>query len=362
MSVHQLDLVREYRFFKEAIDKAVAKVLASGRFILGEEVTLLETEVTLYCDTSYAVGVASGTDALHLALRALDIGPGQEVILPSFTFIATAEAVAYCGATPVFVDIDPRTFNLDPNKVEEAITPKTRAIIPVHLFGLPAPMRELKELAQLKGLTLVEDAAQAFGASLEETKVGNLGDLACFSFFPTKNLNAYGDGGMVLTSREDLANRLRSLRNHGSRERYLHQEIGYNSRLDEIQAAILRVKLAQIDWLNQQRRAVAQAYSRALAGVVEVPLEPQGYYHVYHQYTIRTSYRDALLALLRERDIGCQIYYPVPVHLQEPFRQAPRGTMEETERASREVLSLPIHPFLTPAEVEEVIQAVLSFF
>ncbi len=362
MAVPQLDLVREYRFFKEAVDKAIVRVLASGRFILGEEVSLLEGEVAHYCGTSHAVGVASGTDALHLALKALDIGPHHEVILPSFTFIATAEAVAYCGATPVFVDIDPRTFNLDPNKVEDAVTARTRAIIPVHLFGLPAPMKELEELARAKDLALVEDAAQAFGAALEDRKVGSLGHLACFSFFPTKNLNAYGDGGMILTSREDLAQRLISLRNHGSTQRYLHQEVGFNSRLDEIQAAILRVKLVHIDWLNEQRRGIARAYSRALKEVVEVPLEPGGYYHVYHQYTIRTSHRDALLAYLREKGIGCQVYYPVPIHLQEPFKDAPRGNMENTEKAAREVLSLPIHPFLTPGEVEEVIQAVLSFF
>ena len=362
MGVHQLDLAREYGFFKEDIDRAVARVLASGRFILGVEVSSLEVEVASYCEAAFGVGVASGTDALHLALKALDIGPGQEVILPSFTFIATAEAVAYCGATPVFVDIDPRTFNMDPNKVEESISPRTRAILPVHLFGLPAPMEELKEVAKAKELALVEDAAQAFGAAIKDEKVGSMGDLACFSFFPTKNLNAYGDGGMILTSREDLAQRLISLRNHGSKGRYLHQEIGFNSRLDEIQAAILRIKLSKIDWLNQQRRAVAQAYSRALAGVVEVPTEPPGYHHVYHQYTIRTPHRDALLLHLKEKGIGCQVYYPVPVHLQEPFKDTPRGTMEETEKAAQEVLSLPIHPFLTPGEVEEVIQAVLSFF
>ncbi|HDD52634.1 MAG TPA: DegT/DnrJ/EryC1/StrS family aminotransferase [Thermosulfidibacter takaii] len=362
MAVQQLDLPREYGFFKKEIDDAVARVLASGRFILGEEVSLLEKEVATYCGAEHGVGVASGTDALHLALRTLDLKPGQEVILPSFTFIATAEAVAYCGATPVFADIDPHTLNLDPNKVEEAITPKTRAILPVHLFGLPAPMRELTELAEMKDLVLVEDAAQAFGASLEDKKVGNLGDLACFSFFPTKNLNAYGDGGMVLTSSEELAQRLRSLRNHGSVERHLHKEVGLNSRLDELQAAILRVKLPHIDWLNAQRRAVAQAYSRALEEVVEVPLEPKGYYHVYHQYTIRTLHRDALLSHLREKGIGCQVYYPLPIHMQEPFKGYPRGPLEETEKAAKEVLSLPIHPFLTPAEVEEVIQTVLSFF
>ncbi len=362
MAVQQLDLRREYQHFKKEIDQALAKVLASGRFILGEEGLSLEGEVTAYCGADYGVGVASGTDALHLSLRALDLKPGQEVILPSFTFIATAEAVAYCGATPVFVDIDPHTFNIDPNKVEEAITPKTRVILPVHLFGLPAPMKELAELAEMKELILVEDAAQAFGASLGEEKVGSLGDLACFSFFPTKNLNAYGDGGMVLTSREDLAQRLRSLRNHGTMERYLHREVGFNSRLDELQAAILRVKLGHIDWLNAQRRAVAQTYSRAFKGVVEVPLEPQGYHHVYHQYTIRTCHRDALLFHLQEKDIGCQVYYPIPLHMQKPFKDCPRGSMEETEKTAREVLSLPIHPFLTPGEVEEVIQAVLSFF
>ena len=362
MSVAQLDLKREYRHFQKDIDRALAKVLESGRFILGEEVKALEGEVAGYCGALYGVGVSSGTDALHLALRAFGIGPGDEVILPSFTFVATAEAVAYCGATPFFVDIDPKTYNLDPNKVEDAITPKTKAIIAVHLFGLPAPMEPLRELAKARSLVIIEDAAQAFGALYKGKRVGSLGDAACFSFFPTKNLNAYGDGGMVLTSKKDIAERLRMLRVHGSVERYIHREVGYNSRLDEMQAAILRVKLPHIDFLNEKRREIASFYSQALRGVVRVPTEPAGCYHVYHQYTIATEARDRLKKHLEKRGIGCQVYYPVPLHRQRPFEGCPKGNLKETEKASEEVLSLPIHPFLTPKEVEEVIEGVLSFF
>jgi len=362
VAVAQLDLKREYRHFQKDIDRALAKVLESGCFILGEEVKALEEEVAGYCGAVYGVGVSSGTDALHLALRAFGIGPGDEVILPSFTFVATAEAVVYCGATPFFVDIDLKTCNLDPNKVEDAITPKTKAIIPVHLFGLPAPMEPLRDLANERSLVLIEDAAQAFGALYKGRRVGSLGDAACFSFFPTKNLNAYGDGGMVLTSREDISERLRMLRVHGSVERYIHREIGYNSRLDEMQAAILRVKLPHIDFLNEKRRETASSYSQALRGVVRVPTEPAGCYHVYHQYTIGTEVRDRLKEHLEKRGIGCQIYYPVPLHRQRPFKDCPKGGLEETEKASKEVLSLPIHPFLTPEEVEELIEGVLSFF
>jgi len=362
VTVAQLDLKREYRHFQKEIDRALAKVLESGRFILGEEVKALEEEVAAYCGAAYGVGVSSGTDALHLALRAFGVGPGDEVILPSFTFVATAEAVVYCGAAPFFVDIDLRTCNLDPNKVEDAITPKTKAIIPVHLFGLPVPMEPLKDLAKKRSLVLIEDAAQAFGALYKGRRVGSLGDAACFSFFPTKNLNAYGDGGMVLTSREEVAERLRVLRGHGSLERYIHREIGYNSRLDEIQAAILRVKLPHIDFLNEKRREVASSYFQALKGVVRVPLEPLGSYHVYHQYTIGTEVRDRLREHLERRGIGCQVYYPVPLHQQESYKDCSKGRLEETDKASQEVLSLPIHPFLAPKEVEEVIEGVLSFF
>ncbi len=362
MAVTQLDLTREYRLFRREINRAIERVLESGRFVLGEEVGALEKEVASYCGATWGIGVSSGTDALHLALRALDIGPGDEVIIPSFTFVATAEAVLYCGATPRFVDIDPTTFNLNPERVEEAITPKTRAIVAVHLFGLPAPMDPLLELARHYSLLVIEDAAQAFGASYNEKRVGGIGDAGCFSFFPTKNLNAYGDGGMVLTSHSDVADRLRTLRAHGSSERYIHRELGFNSRLDEIQAAILRVKLTHIDQLNEKRRSVAAAYSRALKEVVQVPVEPAGSYHVYHQYTIRTPKRGRLMEWLKKRGIGCQVYYPVPLHLQGPFKYFPRTCLEETEKASQEVLSLPIHPFLTPREVDEVIEGVLSFF
>jgi dTDP-4-amino-4,6-dideoxygalactose transaminase len=357
-----LDLTRQYRALKPALDEAALRVFESGHFINGPNVAALEDELAAYIGASFAVGLNSGTDALHLALRALDIGPGDEVITSPFTFVATAEAIAMVGATPVFADIDPETFNLDPLRIEAAITPRTQAIVPVHLYGNPAPMHEILAIAARAGLAVVEDCAQAVGATIGGARVGSFGDAAAFSFFPSKNLGAYGDGGMLLTSRSELAERVRTLRSHGGRVKYYHEELGVNSRLDELQAAILRVKLTQLEAWTEQRREHAGAYSQALGSIVPVPAESPGTRHVYHQYTIRVRERDAAQAHLAARGIGTMVYYPVPLHLQKVY--APlgyrSGSFQEAERAAGEVLSLPMFPELELTERDTVIDAVRS--
>ena len=362
MPVPAFDLTRQYASMKEAIDGAVRRVVESGQFVLGEEVEALEAEVAAFLGASHAVGVASGTDALHLVLRAAGIGPGDEVLVPAFTFIAPAEVVVYCGATPVFVDIDPSTFALDPDAAASALTARTKAIIPVHLFGHPAPMEEIGALADRHGLAVVEDAAQAFGASCGGSMVGSLGLAGCLSFFPTKNLGAYGDGGMVVTNDTALADEVRRLRVHGSAERYLHQVVGYNSRLDALQAAILRAKLPHLEGWNDARRRIASAYTAGLEKVEGLicPKEAEGARHVYHQYTVRTPRRDLLKERLAEEGISSAVYYPVSLPAQEAFEGEGyrEGSFIESERAAKEVLSLPMFPELTDEEVERVVRAV----
>ncbi len=357
-----LDLRRQYHTLEAQIARAVRAVLESGHFINGPNVELLETEVAAYAGATFGVGLNSGTDALHLALRALDIGPGDEVITSPFTFIATAEAISMVGATPVFADIDPQTFNIDPRAIEAAITSRTQAIVPVHLYGNPAPMLEILAIAAQAGLAVVEDCAQAIGASIDGVPVGAFGDAAAFSFFPSKNLGAYGDGGMLVTSRKDVADRVRSIRSHGGRVKYHHEELGVNSRLDELQAAILRVKLPHLDAWLARRREIARAYSDALAEDVFVPQETPGASHVYHQYTIRLAERDAAQSALTDRGIGTMVYYPVPLHVQAVYEPLgyQRGDFEHAERAAEEVLSLPIFPELQAAERDAVIGAIRS--
>ncbi|MGH7361532.1 MAG: DegT/DnrJ/EryC1/StrS family aminotransferase [Candidatus Methylomirabilales bacterium] len=339
------------------MDAAVARVLASGSFILGAEGEALEAELAAYCGCRYGVALASGTDALHLTLRAAGIGPGDEVILPAFTFIATAEAVSYLGAIPVFCDVDPRTFTLDPKRAEEAITPRTRALLPVHLYGLPADLETLGALAARHGLALIEDAAQAIGAERGGRRAGSVGLAGCLSFYPTKNLGAYGDAGMVVTNDATIVARIRQLRNHGSQGRYHHEEVGFNSRLDELQAAILRVKLRHLDRWTERRRQIAAAYTAELAATpLTLPAEPAGTRHVYHQYTVRPPERDRLHEALNAAGIRSMIYYPVPLHRQRAY--APlgygEGSLPESERAARQVLSLPCYPQLTDGQVERV--------
>ncbi|MEN8133684.1 MAG: DegT/DnrJ/EryC1/StrS family aminotransferase, partial [Pseudomonadota bacterium] len=307
--IPMVDLKTQYQQIKEEIDAAVLGVLESTRFILGPNVGAFEQEAADYLGVTHAISCASGTDALQLALVAAGIGPGDEVITSAFTFIATAEAIAYTGAKPVFVDIDPQTFNIDPAKIEQAITPMTRAVLPVHLFGQPADMLRISGLCEHHDLALVEDCAQSFGAHIAGRQTGSFGPFGCFSFFPSKNLGCYGDGGTITTDSDEHAEKLRMLRNHGSRERYRHEVIGFNSRLDELQAAILRVKLRHIARYNEQRRTAAQTYTRLLEGTsVVTPIETEPSHHVYHQYTILSEQRDRIMGKLGEAGIASAIY------------------------------------------------------
>lgn len=365
MDIPLLDLTGQYRAIRAEIDAAIADVLASGRFILGPQVAALEAELAARCGTGYAIGVASGTDALHLALRACDVGRGDEVITTSFSFIATAEAIALVGATPVFADIDPTTFNIDPKQIEDRITPRTRAIIPVHLFGQPADMDPILAAADRWNLRVIEDAAQAIGAAYRGRPVGSLADIGCFSFFPSKNLGGYGDGGMVTTRDEALARRVRRLRAHGDTGRYDHAELGINSRLDEIQAAVLRVKLSHLDAWTEARRVNAARYDALLHGCpgVSRPIAAPGVRHVYNQYTIRVPRRDALQAHLTAQGIGSAVYYPRPIHQQPAFRAWWPGDhhLPESERAAAEVLSLPVFPELGEERLRRVAETIHAF-
>ncbi|MDK2846827.1 MAG: UDP-N-acetyl-3-dehydro-alpha-D-glucosamine 3-aminotransferase [Desulfuromonadales bacterium] len=362
MSIPMVDLKGQYDSIKDEINRGLLDVLESTRFVLGPQGEALEQEIAAYCGVRHAFGVASGTDALHLALRAAGVGPGDEVITTAFTFIATAEAIAYVGATPVFVDIDPATFNIDVAKIENAISERTRAVIPVHLFGQPAELQALEALCRKHDLRMVEDCAQSFGADYQGRMTGAWGDLGCFSFFPSKNLGCYGDGGMIVTDDEQLADRIRMLRNHGSRERYYHAVIGYNSRLDDLQAVVLRTKLKYIDSYNRQRRQNAALYNARLGdSSVTIPVEDGLGTHVFHQYTIRVRNRHNVQQVLAEQGIASAIYYPVPLHLQEVFAGACDGlSLPVTEQAAEEVLSLPMYPELKEEQIDQICKALMS--
>jgi dTDP-4-amino-4,6-dideoxygalactose transaminase len=362
MTIPMVDLKVQYEAIKEEINTAVLGVMQGTQFILGPQGKALEEEIAHYHGVKHAVAVASGTDALHLALLAAGIKRGDEVITTPFTFIATAEAISYVGAVPVFVDIEHDSFNIDSTKIVPAITNKTKAIIPVHLYGQPVDMDGLMDLAKKYELRVIEDCAQSFGAEYHGKKTGAIGDLGCFSFFPSKNLGAYGDGGMVITDNNDLAKHLLSLRNHGSAVRYYHEEIGFNSRLDEIQAAIIRTKFTRIDAYNTMRRNNASLYARYLADSgIRTPLEQSGTKHVYHQYTIRVRDRDAVKQKLDAGGItSSMIYYPVPLHLQRAYSDLgmKSGSLPMAEQAAREVLSLPLYPELTEEQIKKVAEAV----
>lgn len=359
-----LDLRRQYAALSSEIAAAVTGVFESGVFINGPNVAEFEREFAGYVGTEFAVGLNSGTDALHLALRALDIGPGDEVVTTPFTFAATTEAIGMVGARPVFADIDPRTYALDPQAAEAAITPRTKAILPVHLYGLPADVGALAALARRKGLALVEDCAQSVGAKFEGRMTGSFGQVGCFSFFPSKNLGAYGDGGMLVTPDPAIAKRVRSLRAHGAAKKYHHEELGVNSRLDEIQAAILRVKLTRLEGWNRARRAIARQYNGILDGVagVDLPVEPVGRECVYHQYTVAVDDRDGCRAEMKARGIETMVYYPVPLHLQAVAKdlRMERGAFPVAEAAAESVLSLPMFPELRPDEVDRVAAALTA--
>ena len=344
------------------INAAAARALASGWYILGPEVEAFEAEFAAWNGVEHAVGVANGTDAIELALRAAGVGAGDEVITVAHTAVATICAIERAGARPVMVDIDPQTYTLDPAAAAAAITPRTRAIIPVHLYGHTADLDALGELCQRHGLLLIEDCAQAHGALWRGRKAGTVGHLGTFSFYPTKNLGALGDGGAVITRDAALADRLRRLRNYGQTQRYHHDERGVNSRLDELQAAILRVKLAHLDAHNAERRRLAAGYSAALTGVT-LPIERPDAHHVYHLYVVRHPQRDALMAHLKARDIGTLIHYPIPNHLQAGYADLGYavGSLPHTERAAAEIVSLPLYIGLTDADVARVASAVGAF-
>jgi dTDP-4-amino-4,6-dideoxygalactose transaminase len=364
MRVPLVDLQEQYLLIKNEIDEAIERVISETAFILGEEVSAFEEGYARYCNAEYCVGVASGTAALHLALLACGVGPGDEVITTPFTFIATAEAIVYCGAKPVFVDIDPATYNIDPQKIEAAITERTKAIMPVHLFGQPADMDPILAVARRHGLTVIEDAAQAHGAEYRGKRVGTLGRVAGFSFYPGKNLGAYGDAGAVVTDDAAIAQRVHLLRDHGRESKYEHLEIGYGERLDALQAAILRAKLPHLeDWTEAKRRH-AYRYNELLADCrVTVPQELPGVRHVYHQYVIRVPARDELLEALKRKGIGAGVHYPLALHQQPALRYLgyQEGDFPAAEQASREVLSLPIFPELTPEQQEWVVASIQAF-
>jgi dTDP-4-amino-4,6-dideoxygalactose transaminase len=356
-----LDLKRQHAELKPHLDRAITGVLENGAFINGPNVGALESEIAQYVGVRYAVGLNSGTDALVLALRALDIGPGDEVITTPFTFVATTEAIGAVGATPVFADIDPKTFNIDPRAVEAAVTSRTRAILPVHLYGLPAPMDEITAIANRHFLAVVEDCAQSIGATTSGRMTGSIGTIGAFSFFPSKNLGACGDGGMAVTNDPALADRIRRLRAHGAKVKYHHDELGYNSRLDEIQAAILRVKLPHLERWIERRRTVAAWYTLELGvrgGPVVVPAASDpSLRHVYHQFTLRVPDRDRVAEVLRDRGVQTMVYYPVPLHLQRVHADLGlrEGAFPHAEAAAKQVLSLPMFPELRDTEIDVVV-------
>ena len=382
MGVPVLDLTRQCATIREDVEKALREVFETQHFILGKHGQALEKEVAAHLGAAHAVGCASGTDALLLGLRAMGLKPGEGVLTTSFTFFATAGAIHNAGGRPFFADIDPVTFNLDPAAVARFLEVECapgaeglpvhkvtgctiRVLLPVHLYGLCAHMDALNEIAKRHNLLVFEDSCQAYGASYKGRRAGVLGHLSAFSFFPTKNLGGAGDGGILTTDDGALADHLRMLRVHGSRERYVHEEIGYNSRLDEVQAAVIRVKVPRVDGWNRQRDQVAGWYRKGLAGVpqVAVPAVPEGYTHIYHQYVIRAQRRDDLKAFLQERGVGSMIYYPIPLHVQTCFRFLGYrdGYLPATERAAREVLALPVFAELTQAEVGQVCDAIRDF-
>ncbi len=363
------DLQAQFATIRREILDAVEGVLESQHFILGQQVELFEKEVASYVESPFAVGCASGTDALYLALCALGLGPNDEVITTPFTFVATAGSIARTGAKPVFVDIDPETFNIDPNLIEQAVTSKTRAIIPVHLFGLSAALHPISKVALKHSLAVIEDAAQAIGATYYGQKVGSVGDFGCFSFFPSKNLGCAGDGGLVTAREHGMADRLTLLRAHGTRQKYHSEIIGMNSRLDALQAAILRVKLRYLDTWTKARREHADLYQELfdnynLSEIVKLPKTPSSCGHVFNQYVIRCKNRDSLRKYMQEQGVPTAIYYPEPLHLQPAFSYLGyvQGSMPHSEKACADSLALPIYPELPPGDQERVVRTIADFY
>lgn len=365
MTVKLLDLVPQYEGIRDEIREAIDEVLSTQQFILGKKVEALEAEIARYCGVRWAAGVASGSDAILLSLMGLGIGAGNEVITTPYTFFSTVSSITRLGATPVFADIDPRTYNIDPAYVSRRITDRTRAIIVVHLFGQTAAMDEISGAARRKGIPVIEDACQSIGALYKGKRAGSLGEAGCLSFFPSKNLGGYGDGGMIVTNDAELVSSVRMLRVHGGRERYYHDVVGINSRLDSIQAAVLLVKMRHLEQWHERRRANAAYYDRELSRIpgVTVPAIEPGNTSIYNQYVIRVKERDALKAFLQESGIGCEVYYPVPLHLQKcfAFLGGKEGDMPESEAAARETLAIPVYPELASAQKEYVVSKIREF-
>jgi len=357
--IPMVDLKAQYESLRAELEPALCRAMADTQYILGPNVRAFEDEAAGYLGVKHALGCASGTDALHLAIEALGIGPGDEVITSPFTFIATAEAIRYVGATPVFVDIDPHSFNIDPEAVRAAVTERTRAILPVHLFGQPADMTALKAIADAHDLLVIEDCAQSFGAAIAGNQTGSMGHAGAFSFFPSKNLGCAGDGGLVTTNDDAVAERIRMLRNHGQRERYYHEVIGYNSRLDELQAVILRLKLPHIDEYNAQRRRVADRYDAGLADAdVTTPHRDELGTHVFHQYTLLCEKRAMVMEALKNEGIASAVYYPVPLHRQQAFADAVAMDLPNAESVAGRCFSLPIFPELDDARIDRICDVV----
>jgi dTDP-4-amino-4,6-dideoxygalactose transaminase len=364
MTIPLVDLKAQYAAIKPEIDAAMQRVVGNTSFILGKEVAEFEKNFAAFCRAQHCIGTDSGTAALHLALLLCGVKPGDEVITTTHTFIATAEVISVIGARPVFVDIDPRTYNLDPNLIERAITPRTRAIIPVHLYGQPAEMDPILEIARQHNLRVIEDAAQAHGAEYHSRRAGTMGDIACFSFYPGKNLGAYGDGGALVTNSGELAERARMLRDHGRRDKYEHLIVGYGYRLDALQAAILGAKLPYLDAWNARRRAIADYYRELLTNTdLVLPYVPPHITPIYHIYCLRAQARDKLKQHLKARGVETGIHYPIPLHLQPVYQNLGYrvGDFPHTEKAASEILSLPMYPELTDAQVEQIVDAVKAF-
>jgi len=360
-----LDLAAQMRPLRTEIEAALAQALDKCTFCLGPDVAAFEEEFAAFCGVKHCVGVNSGTSALHLAMRLLNIGPGDEVITTPYTFVATSWAISYVGAKPVYVDIEDATFNLNPELVEKAVTSRTRAILPVHLYGQPCALDELLAIANKRGLALVEDAAQAHGASYKGRRVGGLGQIGCFSFYPGKNLGAYGEGGALVTNDGAFAARARALREHGSSVRYYHDEIGYNYRMEGFQGAVLRVKLKHLNRWVEERRRVARCYTELLADTpLKLPVEAQGVQSAWHLYVVRHPRRDELKKHLEEHGIGCALHYPLPLHVQKCYAHLgyKAGDFPVAEKAARECLSLPIYPEMTDEQVKRVAEVIRDFF
>jgi dTDP-4-amino-4,6-dideoxygalactose transaminase len=370
MNIPIFDLKTQYEEIRDEINGAICQVMESGAYIMGHNVLELEREISSYIGTKYAISVANGTDALLLSLHALGIGPGDEVITSPYTFFATAEAVSRVGATPVFADINPGTYNIEPIEIQNKITKRTKAIIPVHIFGQPANMDAIMNTAAKYGLFVIEDACQAFGSSYKGKKSGSIGTVGCFSFFPTKNLGCCGDGGIVVTNDENIAKKISLLRTHGGEKKYVHTVLGYNSRLDEIQAAILRVKLKHVDRWNFKRNQIAHTYNKLLdidffaRCNMSTPYEDKNTYHIYHLYALRVPERDELKRYLEHKGIAAGVYYPIPLHLQEVYRGLGyvKGDMPNAERMAEKIICLPIGPNLSDSSIKYIVSEIEKFY